>query len=68
LGAFPVTINDSYEFLGAILGGSDQNQHAGLLFIEPNIEVNAVGPPINVAFLAQVALAPCLVVSFESRL
>src|SRR5438105_8467122 len=66
LGAFPVTINDSQEFLGAILGGSDQHQHAGSLFIEPDVEVNAVSPPINVALLAQVALAPCLVISFPA--
>jgi hypothetical protein len=51
LGAFPITIDNRSEFLGAILGSSDQNQHAGSFFVEPDVEVDSVGPPVNVTLL-----------------
>jgi hypothetical protein len=36
------------------------------LFIEPDIEVDTVGPPVDVTLLAQIALTPFLVISFPS--
>jgi len=38
----------------SVKDSSDQNQHAGLFFVKPDIEVAAVSPPVNVAILAQI--------------
>jgi hypothetical protein len=50
----------------AIFGGSDQDQHTGSLFVESDVEVDAVGPPMNVTLGTQVTLTPCLVIGFPS--
>jgi len=47
--AFPVTVNDSQQLFGAIFERSHQNQDTTAFFIEPNVEVNAVGPPVDVS-------------------
>src|SRR5205823_7066583 len=39
-----------------------------LILIEPDVEIDAVGPPVNVALLTQVALVPCLVITFPAGL
>src|SRR5438270_6929707 len=36
--------------------------------VEPHVEVGAVGPPVNVAFGAQVPVTPSLVLVFPARL
>jgi len=44
------------------------NQHTGSLFVESEVELDAVGPPVNIALLTEVALSPCLVIGFPTDL
>jgi hypothetical protein len=68
LSAFTVSINDGQQFFGAIFERSHQNQHTTAFFIQADVEINAVGPPVNVTFGAQVAPAPGLIFFFPTSL
>ena len=44
----------------AVLGGADHDQYARAIFLQAHIEVDGVGPQVDVALAVQVALRPGL--------
>jgi len=59
--ALPVSVEDSHEFLGAVLAGADNDEHA-LPFVfrvlKTDIEVDAVHPEVGVSFPLKRTLRP----------
>lgn len=67
--AFTITGFDRQDFLVAISVGADDDQHTHpLALAQPDIEVNAVGPDIDEAAIAQRGFAPLLVLILPHRL
>jgi hypothetical protein len=64
LRTFAISIDDGDQLFVTLFCGADQNKDAGSFFVESDVEIDAVSPPIDVTFLAQLALAPCLVILF----
>src|SRR3954469_13517248 len=54
------------KLFGAVGQGRPQHENAPPLILQADVEVNAVGPPIHVAFGAQVAGGPVVVISFPA--
>lgn len=54
----PVLYSDQH--LAAVFGGAHNDQDAQSIPLKSNMEIDPVSPDIDVPFLAQVALGPCL--------
>jgi hypothetical protein len=50
LSALPAAVNDRQQFLAVVFERTYQNQDTTAFFVEPNVKVNAVRTPVNVAF------------------
>ena len=61
LGALAHADLEADQFLPALRRGADQHQHALGLLLHPGLEVDAVGPDVDVAAGRQVARLPALV-------
>src|SRR5215475_2664711 len=49
VGTFPGTVGEADEFLLALRRGPDQHENALLLVFQPRLQVNAIGPDVDVA-------------------
>ena len=58
--AFSLAVLDGQQLLVAVLGDADHDQHARAIFLQAHIEVDGVGPQVDVALAVQVALRPGL--------
>ena len=58
--AFSLAVLDGQQLLVAVLGGAGHDQHARAIFLQAHIEVDGVGPQVDVALAVQVALRPGL--------
>jgi hypothetical protein len=54
----PVAIGEPDQLLAAPLVGTDHDQDALALLVEPSVEVHAVDPEVDVALAGEVALLP----------
>ena len=57
-----------HEFLASLRRGADEDQLALLLVLQPTLEIDAIGPHVDVASGRQVAPAPALVLGLPLRL
>jgi hypothetical protein len=61
-------VHDAKNIIVAVLIRANNNQHTLTIIIQPRVEVDTVGPNIDVALSGQVALAPGLIFAPPSRL
>jgi len=66
--AFALAVVHGHQLFLAVFQRSHDHQHAGPLLGEPHVEVDAVGPEVDVAPLAQVAAVPLLELVLPRRL
>ena len=57
-GALPLPVLDRQQLLVTVGGGSDDDQHARAVLLQADVEVEGIGPQVDVALAVQVALAP----------
>ena len=68
LGALAHPRLEAHEFLASFRRGADEDQNALLLVLQPTLEIDAIGPHVDVASGRQVAPAPALVLGLPLRL
>ena len=68
LGALAHPRLEAHEFLASLRRGADEDQNALLLVLQPTLEIDAIGPHVDVASGRQVAPAPALVLGLPLRL
>lgn len=61
LRALAHAVDETDEFLFALGRGTDDNQQALRVILEPSLHMDAVDPEVNVAFGREIALAPARV-------
>src|SRR5882672_2132077 len=66
--ALPLAILDRHQLLLAFRRRPYDHQDAGASFFETNVEMDAVGPEVNVALVLERPLAPLLIVFLPSLL
>jgi len=65
---FPEAVLDGDEFLRAVGAGADDDQQTLPVGVQPDVEVDAVDPPIDVPTRREIALAPGLVLPLPDLL
>jgi hypothetical protein len=66
--AFAIAVRHRDQLLGAVGQRAHDHEDAGPLILEPDIEVDAVGPPVDVAPVAQIPLVPLFILRLPALL
>jgi hypothetical protein len=66
--AFPRPIGEADQFLPAFRRRADQHENALLFVFEPRLEMDAVGPDVDITLRREVALLPLGVIVLPSLL
>lgn len=59
--ALSEAVFDGYEFFGFLRGGTDDDQHTFMGIVASDVEIIAIGPPIDVGFIGKFSTVPCFV-------
>lgn len=60
--ALAVSVENAYELLLAVTQRAHQHEQAGAISFEAHVEVDPIGPHVDILFLAQISIGPIVII------